>query len=92
MIILVRCTFTRNTFTSRLYTVFPDKYIYNLLSGHLLGTKSIHVKIGIVRLCQKLKSIYALMPVPKVSQWGGLYLKQTQDSYSFIVHQHPFSL
>jgi len=53
----------RNTPTSRIYTVFPNKYIYNLLGGHLFGTKSIPIK----RL------------IPKVSQRGGLYLKQVPD-------------
>jgi len=52
----------RNTPTSRTYTVFPNKYIYNLLGGHLFGTKSIPIKRF----------------TPKVSQWTGLYLKQTQ--------------
>ena len=70
----------------------PLGFIYNLAGIHLFGTRFIPIEIGIVRFCQILKSIYALMPVPKVSSRVGLYLKQTQDSYSFIVHQHPFSL
>ncbi len=53
----------RNTFTSRSYTVFPTKYIYNLAGSHLFGTKFIPIK----RL------------FPMVSHKAGLYLKQVQD-------------
>ena len=42
----------------------PLGFIYNLAGSHLFGTRFIPIK----RL------------IPKVSQWGGLYLKQTRDS------------
>ena len=54
----------------------PLSLIYNLAGGHLFGTKSIPIK----RL------------IPKVSQRGGLYLKQVQVGYTIITHRHPFSL
>ena len=50
--------------------------IYNLIGGHLFGTKFIPIKRF----------------TPKVSQWTGLYLKQTQADYAIIIHPYPFSL
>jgi hypothetical protein len=58
----------------------PLGFIYNLAGSHLFGTRFIPIKISVVWFCQILKSIYALTLFPKVSQWAGLYLKQTRDS------------
>lgn len=40
-----------NISNSRVYTVFPIKYIYNLIGTRLLGTKSIPIEVGIVWFC-----------------------------------------